>query len=274
MAEAPGLQPSERDRTRNRGLRDRSADRAPDRHAPRLRRGDGSERHGAAARLRPRGGRLARRPRLPQLPVRAHCRTSVRAARRFDRGDRPLLQDDDGPQGRRAPVPGRDQCVLLHRRPQRDADPHRASTAELARVPARSVPDDRDDSRNDDDHDDVVGDRRAVRQLLRAAHDRREGHGVPARRVADVLAHSHSRSHHALVCIRRWHLDWMDRLSVARRRGADGHGRVHRRVRVDRDLDDPRRHQHDRDDREHARARPELGQASDLRLERPRHRRV
>ena len=90
-------------------------------------------------------GRSAGSPASASSTTRSRASSDVRRrARRLDRApDRPLLQGDDRPQGGRAPVPGRDQGVLLHRRPQRDADPHRAAAPELARVPARPVPDDR-----------------------------------------------------------------------------------------------------------------------------------
>ena len=139
------------------------------------------------------------RPRLPQLPVRAHRRTSVRAARRAstDRIGRYFRMTTDHK------VVGLQYLVgigafffigglnaMLIRAELLQPDSHA--------VPARPVPDDRHAARHDDDHDDVVGDPRAVRQLLRAAHDRRQGHGVPAHRVADVLAASDGRGDPAL----------------------------------------------------------------------------
>ena len=86
------------------------------------------------------------------------------------------------------PVPDRDRRLHLHRRPERDADPLRASAADASCVERQQLPHARRPPRHDDDGDDDERDPRPVRQLLRAADDRDTAHGVPAHRGADVLA--------------------------------------------------------------------------------------
>ena len=49
-----------------------------------------------------------------------------------------LLQPLHRPQGRRHPVPLGHRAVLLHRRPERDADPHRAADARTTRSSRRA----------------------------------------------------------------------------------------------------------------------------------------
>ena len=53
-------------------------------------------------------------------------------------GRRPLLRPLHRPQGRRHPVPVRDRALLLHRRPERDADPRRAAAPDQPGVPGRA----------------------------------------------------------------------------------------------------------------------------------------
>ena len=67
-------------------------------------------------------------------------------------------------------------------RPERDAD-RLELIHEVPRSSARPVPLDRRHTRLDDDGDDDLGDPGAVRELLRADHDRRAADGVPPHRA-------------------------------------------------------------------------------------------
>ena len=127
-------------------------------------------------------------------PVGAHARSLDRPARARGDRDRPLLPPHDRPQGRRPAVLRRHRLLLLRRRPQRDADSRRAAEPRFEALPARPVPHDRLAARHDDDHDDVVGHPGPVWQLPRAAHDRRQGHGLPPHRGTDILAASDGRA--------------------------------------------------------------------------------
>ena len=147
------------------------------------------QRHRGLPRLLLRRHRLPDRSRLRQLPGSADARPSgVQAGpRRGHRrlGRRPLARgrardlevpaDVDRPQDRVAAVPRRNRRVLRSRRPQRDADPHRAAVADDARVRGQPVPHAGRPARHDDDGDDDVGHPRPVRQLGRAADDRHAG---------------------------------------------------------------------------------------------------
>ena len=122
------------DRARRRRLVRRLVRRPRDRRAePRLLRRHRLQRAVRLPRLHRRRRRLPRRPRLPQLPVRAAARLPAVAAREGDRRLVALLQPLHRPQGRRHPVPVGHRAVLLHRRPERDADPHRAADARTTR---------------------------------------------------------------------------------------------------------------------------------------------
>ncbi len=177
-----------------------------------------------------------------------------------------LLQPVHRPQGRRQAVHGRDRVVLLRRRAERDADPHRAASAERARVRRQPVPDAGRHARLDDDGDHDLGDPGAVRQLARAADDRLAADGVPADRVVHVLAPDGRRRDPDHDDLLRRLPDRLDRLSAARRPGHRRLRRLHRLLRARRPLDDAVRVQPDRDDRDHARAGHDLVAAADLRL--------
>ena len=153
------------------------------------------KRRRAPARLRRRRDRLPGRPRLRQLPRRTPAGPARLAARERARGDRALLRALHRPQGRRDPVPGGDRRLLLHRRPERDADQARAHPRRAHRRRAEPVPVDRRHPRLDDDGHDDLGDPGAVRQLLRADHDRRPADGLPPHRGAHVLAADGRRFH-------------------------------------------------------------------------------
>ena len=127
-------------------------------------------------------------------------------------------------------------------------------------------------ARLDDDHDGLEHHPGAVRALLRAPHDRQPADGVPAPRGAVVLAAAAGRRRdpdddHRL----RGLPDRLDRLSDARRPGRRGHGRVHVRLRADRDRDDPERAQHDGDGLQSPRAGADVVAAADLRVEHADH---
>ena len=101
---------------------------------------------------------------------------------------RPLLRPLHRPQGGRHPVPVRHRPLLLHRRAQRDADPGRAAAALAAGLRRRQLPHPGRPARHDDDGDHDLGRARPVRQLLRAADDRRPADGLPAGRGDHLLA--------------------------------------------------------------------------------------
>ncbi len=131
---------------------------------------------------------------------------------------------------------------------------------------AESVPVARRHARDDDDGDDDLGRPRPVRQLLRAADDRRPPDGLPADRGADLLAADGRRLHPHLDDLLRRLPDRLDRLRAAQRPGRDGDGLLHHVLRAGRHLDVPARAEHDRDDHHDARARADLVAAADLRL--------
>ena len=135
------------------GHLDRQRDSCPE---PRLHRRHRAERHLDPARLPVRGDRLPDRPGVRQLPDPAAdgAPAEPRRARGRGGGDRALLPALHRPQGRRDPVHRRHRCVLLRRRAQRDAHPHRAAAAEHARLRRQPVPHAGRHARGDDDGDD------------------------------------------------------------------------------------------------------------------------
>ncbi len=157
--------------------------------------------------------------------------------------------------------------VLLHRRRERHADPHRAPAPELAHVLARPVPDDRRPARRDDDHDGLEHHPGAVRALLRADHDRQPADGLPAARGALVLAAAAGRRDPREHDRLRRLPHRLDRLPDAREPGRRRHGRLPVRVRAGRRRHDPERAEHARHGVQPPRARHDLVAAADLRLE-------
>ncbi len=157
------------------------------------------QRRADRARLRVRHGRLAGRPRHVQRPRPANARQAA-ARHRARPGRRPgeVLQVHPRPQGRGHPVPVRHDHVLPDRRPVRHGDQERAAVADLPPDELERVPHGGRRARHHDDDDDVVGRARAVRPVLRAAHDRVEADGVPADRGDRVLADP-GRLHHPAV---------------------------------------------------------------------------
>ncbi len=131
----------------------------------------------------------------------------------------------------------RNRRVLLHRRAERDADPHRAAAQPAHLRGAQPVPLAGGHARHDDDGDDDLGDPGAVRQLLRADHDRRAADGLPADRGADLLAADGRRLHPHLDDLLRRLPDRLDRLRAAQRPGRDGDGLLHLLLRAGRHLD-------------------------------------
>ncbi len=268
VAPAARLQPADGGDPRRRRLLPRLVDRPSDqrpRAASNTRR-DRRERRRAAARLLLRRGRLPDRARLRQLPGLAPARPAGVAAREGERGDRALLRPVHRPQGRRDAVPGRDRRVLLRRRAQRDADPRRAAAPGAHVRRPQPVPVAGGDARHDDDGNDDLGHPRPVRQLLRADHDRRQADGLPADRVADVLAADGRRLHPRLDDLLRRLPDRLDGLCAAQRPGRDGHGLLHLLLRAGRDLDGAAGAEHDGHDHHHARARPDVVAPADLRV--------
>ena len=174
--------------------------------------GDRRERRRAAARLLVRRDRLSDRAGLRQLPGLAACSAARFTAREGGRGHRALLRPLHRPQGRRHPVPRRDRRVLLRRRAQRDADPHRAAAPEADVRRPQPVPVAGRHARDDDDGNDDLGHPRPVRQLLRADHDRRPADGLPAHRGAHVLAADGRRLHPRLDDLLRRLPDRLDGL--------------------------------------------------------------
>ncbi len=216
-----------------------------------------------------RRDRLPDRPRLPPLPAPAPARLSAVAAREGDGGHRPLLQPLHRPQGRRHPVPVGRRALLLHRRPARDADPLPAAEPEQGGVLRRLVSHHRRDPRHDDDGDHDERDPRPVRQLPRAAHDRLAADGVPADRVAHVLAADVGRHDPPDDGLLRRLPDRLDGLRAALEPVEPRDGLLHPLLRARRHLDHAARPQHVRDDRDDARAGPDVDAAADLRLGRP-----
>ena len=251
-----------RDRVHHRRL-----DRPPRRRPPRLGLGNRPERRVGAPRLQPRHDRLHRRPGAARLPVPSPA--GATAGGRRQEGHRRLALPDGQhrPQGDRHAVPVGDRRVLLHRRPERDADPHQPAAPEPADILARSVPDDRRPARLDDGDDGVEHHPGAVRALPGAAHDRRAADGVPAHRGAHVLADAAvGRGADVGHQLRRLP-DRLDRLPAARAAGQRRHGRLHLRLLPGGRGDDPERDQPDGHDHHHARAGADLEPAADLRLE-------
>ena len=185
---------------------------------------------------------------------------------------RALLPPLHRPQGRRHPVPLRGRALLLHRRAQRDADPDRAAAPDAAGVRRRQLPDPGRPARHDDDGDHDLGRARPVRQLLRAADDRRPADGLPADRVADLLAADGGRDDPDDDPLLRRLPDRLDRLRAAQRPGQLRLRLLHLLLRPGRDLDDPAGRQHDHHDRQHARPRADLAPAADLLLGGAQHR--
>ena len=160
------------------------------RHRGRLPRRGQQRREQRRRRARPRlrGRRLARRG---SARSRTRSSSSSGASPRRSVPDAQLdavLQDDRRPQGRRAAVHDRRAHLLLHRRPLRDGDPHRAAEPDATTSSIRAST-----SRSSREHGTimmmmatsvVVG---SLRQLARAAHDRLAAHGVPERRGVLVL---------------------------------------------------------------------------------------
>ena len=132
--------------------------------------------------------RLPGGARVPQVPPGEDDRAGAVTPRERGRRHPPLLRPLHRPQGDRDAVPGRDRPLLLHRRRERDADPGRASPPLAPALRRRQLPDDRQPARRDDDGDHDLGHPRPVRQLLRPPDDRREADGLPADRVAHLLA--------------------------------------------------------------------------------------
>ena len=107
--------------------------------------------------------------------------------------------------------------------------------------PGRPVPDRGRAARHDDDGDHVERDPRAVRELLRADHDRRPADGVPAARGAQLLAADGGRRDpHDDDLLRRLP-DRVDGLCAASRPGERRDRLLHRLLRARRDLDVPAR---------------------------------
>ena len=190
-----GGAPGHPHRARRRGHRLLPRPLARQRHRPaptRPAHADGLQRLADRARLRVRGRRLAGRARRVQRPAAADgrpagpgARTRRRAAEHRAGQVLPVLA---GPQGRRHPVPGRHDRLLLHGRPVRHGDQDRTAVADLSRLQLPGLRRDRRRARHDDDDDDDLGHPRAVRQLPGAADDRLQAGGVPADRGAVVLA--------------------------------------------------------------------------------------
>ncbi len=182
-----------------------------------------------------------------------------------------LLRAVHRPQGLSAcSIPGRHRRVLLRRRPQRDADPHRAAAP---RVPPSSAISTSTflagrNARHDDDGDDDLGDPRPVRQLLRADHDRAAPGGWPLLRIegTHLLAAHGGRLHPHLNGVLRWLPDRLDRLRAAQRPGSHGDGLLHRVLRPGGDLDVPAGTEHDGHDHHDAGTRTHLVASADLRL--------
>ena len=157
-----------------------------------------------------------------------------------------LLQPLHRPQGRRHPVPLGHRAVLLHRRPERDADPHRAAEPAQPGLPDGHLPDHRRDARDDDDGDDDERDPRPVRELLRPDHDRRPADGLPAHRGAHVLAPDGGRRSPDDDDLLRRLPDGLDGLCAAPDPGEPGHRQLRPLLRAGRHLDDAARPEHDR----------------------------
>ena len=183
------------------------------------------------------------------------------------------MDRDHRPQEDRDHVPGPDVRVLHARRRRGAVDASPAGRAEQHAAERRALQRTADAARHDDDLP-VRGARDGwVRQLLRAADDRRAGHGVPATQCALVLAAAGRRDRVLRDAV----------LPPARGRLVELPAAVEHPVLAERgpgrvDLPDPpHRHllatgrdQLLRDDREHARPRNELGTAAAVRLDDPR----
>ena len=239
------------------------------RHEHRLLRRHRLQRAVRLPRLHRRDRRLPRRPRLPQLPGQAPARLPAVAAGEGGGRLDALLQPLHRPQGRRHPVPLGHRAVLLHRRPERDADPHGAADSAQPGLPRRHLPDDRRHARHDDDGDDDERDPRPVRELLHPDHDRRPADGLPTDRGAHVLAPDGGRRGPDDDDLLRRLPDRLDGLRAALHPGQPGLRQLRPLLRPRRRLDDAARPEHDRHDPDDARARPDVDAAADLRLGRP-----
>ena len=177
-----------------------------------------------------------------------------------------LLPDDHRPQGHRPAVPGDDPGLPVRRWARRDVHPDRVAHAVTDGGARPVVPHARRSAQHADDLHGVGGDHRAVRQLLRADHDRHAEHGIPAPRGADVLAPAAGRFDPALDRLPRRLHHRVDRLRAARRPERARHGLVSHRLRADRVLDRTVRREHDRDDHHQARPGHAAEPDADLRL--------
>ena len=235
-------------------------------HQLRVRRRHGAERHRALPGLSVLRRRLPRGARVPQVPPDEDDRAGAVTPRERGRRHPPLLRPLHRPQGDRVAVPGRDRPLLLHRRRERDADPGRAAPPLAPALRRRQLPDDRQPARGDDDGDHDLGHSRPVRQLLRPTDGRREADGLRADRVAHLLAADGGRGdpHKRRLLRRPSHR--LDRLRATQRPGEHGDGLVHHLLHPRRGLDDAPRAQPDRDDRDDAGTRVDLGAAAHLLL--------
>ena len=146
-------------------------------------------------------------------------------------------------------------------------DPARAGAIGGEGVHARHLQHDRRDARARDDRDHDHHALRRVRQLLRADHDRRQRHGVPARERAQLLDAVQRGAGAALEHGAGWVSDRLDRLLAARRPGGRGHGRVLLHDHRLRPLDRGGRDEHVRHGAQDASAGDDLDQAAGVRLE-------
>ncbi len=211
--------------------------------------------------------RLPARARLRRLPVGAAARLSAVAAREGDARRRPLLRALHRPQGRRHPVPVRDRPLLLHRRPERDADPRRAAAARRTR------------SSRPGQYLTLVGMHGTMMMGIMSSAIL----GPFANYFVPLMIGARRMAFPRIESLTFWLLmaaggdpddddllrrlpDRLDRLRAAERPGERRHGLVHRLLRARRHLDVPARAEHDRDDRDDARARADLVAAADLLL--------
>ena len=183
----------------------------------------------------------------------------------------------DEPQGHRHDVPG----LRDHRRRDRRRCLSIAMRAELHESRPADFPDaarvQRVRHRARPDHDLLhghAGDDRRLRQLVRAAHDRRARHGVPAHEQHLVLAaaglvraaaHLDVRRRRARRARRRRRLDDLC-AAVDQRPSRPGDGLRHPVAPSGRRLVDPRRHQLHHHHLQHARARHDAAQDAAVRV--------